>query len=46
MNTEEIDEEVHLRNEHLIYTFEKRFRITLSKNHSEHDTYTLFFPLL
>lgn len=43
MNKEQIDEEVHLRNEHLIYTFEKCFRITLSKNHSEHDTHVFFF---
>lgn len=43
MNKQQIDEEVHLRNEYLIYIFEKCFRITLSKNHSKYDTHTFFF---
>lgn len=43
VNKEQIDEEVHLRNEHLIYTFVKCLRIILSKNQSEHDTHRFFF---
>lgn len=46
VNKEQIDEEVHLRHEHLIYTFVKCLRIILSKNQSEHDTHRFFFFFL
>lgn len=38
VNKEQVDEEVHLRNEHVICIFVKCFRIILSKTHGEHDT--------